>query len=175
MADAALMATGAGAGWILGVRGEELEVSAAVSAEAGTLVGTSVPAGAGSAGFVVSSGQPLAISPRGDDPRFGDGMALIGGRQPTSVLCVPCATDDRVVGALEVVDKAGGGSFSFDDVELATSLAGIAGVAMTSFEAVAPTVPDPDELAGTLRRLAAADPGGYATTATLVAALLARD
>lgn len=172
IATAAVAATGASAGWLLAIGDDVLRVVASAGDGTGPALSTTVPAGSGSAGFVAESGQPLAVSPRGDDPRFGEGMALVLGRRPSSIMAVPCLTDDAVVGVMELVDKVGGGSFSFDDVELATLLAGIAGVAMASTADRPPTVPGPAELGGDLARLATTDPARYAAVAPAVAALL---
>ena len=90
-----------------------------------------VPVGAGTVGYVVSSGQPMAIAPRGADPRLSEGLGARLGRMPASLLCVPCHHEDAIVGALELVDKAGGAPFSIDDVELVTLLGGIAGAALS--------------------------------------------
>lgn len=168
----ALEATGASAGWLLAVEGSVLRVVASAAVDGpGPPLSATVPAGSGSSGFVAASGQPLAVSPRGDD-RFGDGMATLLGRRPTSILAVPCMSDDAVVGVLELVDKLGSASFSFDDVELATLLAGIAGAGIRFTGERRPAVPGPSELGGDLARLAAADPARYAGVAAAVAALL---
>jgi len=169
--SSAVGATAASAGWALALRGDRLVVVGAVGA--GELVGSEAPADAGTAGFVVNSGQPMAMAVRGDDTRLGEGVLARLERRPTSVLSVPCATSDAVVGVLEMVDKAGAATFSFDDVELATLLAGIAAAAMEA-EGAEVTVRSPDELGGELRRLAGADPGAYAQVASLVEAILAR-
>jgi GAF domain-containing protein len=176
LAEAAVAATGASDGWLLAVEDDGLRVVAVAGATtAAGLFATTIPPGSGSAGFVAASGQPLAVAPRGDDPRFSEGTAQLLGRRPTSVLSVPASTDDGVVGVLELVDKVGGGAFSFDDVELATLLADIAGVALVHTEAAgAATVPRPAELGGELERLATSDPTRYAGVATAVAALLSR-
>lgn len=176
LARAAVAATGASDGWLLAVEGDVLRVVAVAGGVTGTAtLAAAVPAGAGSAGFVAASGQPLAVAPRGDDPRFSEGTAQLLGRRPTSVLSVPAATEDSVVGVLELVDKAGGGSFSFDDVEIATMLADIAAVALLrSQHASVPPAPLPSELGGELERLAAADPVRYSAVASAVGALLAR-
>ena len=76
---------------------------------------------------------------------------------------------------LEIIDKVDGAMFTFDDVELATLLAGVAGVAIRTIGASPPPAPDPDEIAGELRRLAAADPRRYAVVARLIDALIAGD
>jgi hypothetical protein len=81
-------------------------------------------------------------------------------------------TESTACGALEVVDKAGGGRFTFDDVELVTLLAGIAAAALTT-SAPALIAPRPTELAGDLQRLAETDAVRYAAVATAVNALLA--
>jgi len=170
--QAGIDATGAGGGWLLAARGDRLSVVAASGPD--PAIGVTVAAGEGTAGFVVASGQPLAMAPRDGDPRFAEGVMAITGRRPTSVLTVPCATDDGVVGALELVDKVGRGSFGFDDVELATLLADIAGVALSQLDDdIGPTVPDPAQLGGELARLAATAPARYAAVATMLGALLA--
>jgi GAF domain-containing protein len=170
--DAAIGATAAAAGWLLAVDGDELEVVAASGTGPRSLVGERVPAGAGMAGFVVGSGQPIALALRPDDPRATSGMAQILGRRPTTTLCVPCESAAGVSGALEVIDKAGSASFTFDDVELATLLAGVAGVALGSGPTGRLQVPTPAQLAGDLDRLLEADPSRYAVVASVVAALM---
>ncbi len=173
LVEAAVHATGGTDGWILVRRDEVLEVVAAAGPAAAAAVGARIPAGVGTAGFVLESDQPIAIAPDADDERASTGMAAVIGRRPASVLCIPCDSDSGAVGVLEIVDKLGSEKFSFDDVELATMLAGIAGVALAALPSARAGVPLPNELAGELRRLADSDPGRYATVATLLAALLA--
>jgi GAF domain-containing protein len=171
---AAVSATGATNGWIVEPADERLRVVAAAGGEAGTLVDREIDGSAGgTVGLVLASGPPMALSPRPDDPRATQGVASLLGVVPASVLCVPCG-DDEVVGALELVDKTGGGSFSFDDVEIATLLAGIAGVGITA-RTGGPDLPTPAELASALERLAVVVPSRYSTVARIVGALLAGD
>ena len=100
--EAAVGATGAAQGCVLTADGEELQVVAAAGGDhPGDLLGLALPAGSGAAGFVVASGQPLALSPTARDPRRERGVA---GRRPTALLCVPCAADGVGAGALELVD-----------------------------------------------------------------------
>jgi phosphoserine phosphatase RsbU/P len=170
---AALDATAAAAGWVLAVEGEELRAVAAAGERSDELVGTQLPAGVGLPGYVVSSGQPIAIVPRGTDPRLAEGLGARLGRLPASMLCVPCLHDDAVVGALELVDKAGGGPFSFDDVELVTLLGAIAGAAL-SMAGAEVAARSPAEFATELAQLAASDPEAYARLSSVLEALLAR-
>lgn len=170
---AALDATAAIRGWVVARDGERLRVVAAAGVdEPGRLLDRETDAHAGTAGLVTASGQPMAIVPREGDPTVAQGVAGMVGVVPQAVLCVPCG-DDEVLGAIELVDKHGGGGFTFDDVEVATLLAGVAGAALATREP-ARAGPTAAELAATLTRLEHDDPGYYATVAPLVSALLDR-
>jgi GAF domain-containing protein len=170
--QAATRATGASAGWVVAAGDDELVVAAADGEGTQAILGRRVPSGAGAAGYVVASGQPLALS-GGSDTRLTEGVAALLGRQPRAVVCVPCiGADDSVLGALELVDKTTESRFTFDDVELVTLLAGIAATALAHGAAVR-TVPSPAELAGDLRNLAATDADRYAAVAAALQALLA--
>src|SRR4051794_10392951 len=109
--DAAVESTGAESGWLVARGDDGLEIVAA-SGDVMTLVGTIVSADGGTAGFVVSSGQPLATSMRGEDPNFAEDVQVLLRRSPRSVLCVPCGIAE-VIGALELVDRQDG-PFTFD-------------------------------------------------------------
>lgn len=174
---AAVDVTAASGGWILGREGGRLRVRAAAGADIDTapLAGVTIDEGSGTSGFVIASGQPLALSARADDPRLAEGVAALLGRRPSTVLCVACEAGDNVVGALELIDKAGGAAFSFDDVELATLLASIGAVALSAGEQAPVTVASPASLGNDLLRLADSDPARYAVVASAVGALLDRD
>jgi GAF domain-containing protein len=167
----AVDATSATQGWLLATDGDDLVVRATAGTDA-QILGARVPLHSGFAGYVASSGQPLAMSPRRDDARGAEGVAALIGASPQSVLAVPCGTDNEVHGVLELVEKHGGGPFSFDDVELATLIAGIAGAALGSDAAASAEVPTPREIGDDLARLAAVDPARYATLATFLATVL---
>ncbi len=175
--DAAVRATGASCGWLAAVSADNAELVAvdAIGDGAERVAGGAVPVDSGTAGFVVASGQPVAVAARGDEGLLCEGLAARLDPLPASIVSVPCAGTEGVVGALELVDKAGGTPFSFDDVELATLLAGIAAAALagTPGGAGAPRVPDPRRLGAELTRLAGADPARYAAIAAAVDALLA--
>jgi GAF domain-containing protein len=172
--QAAVQITGAAAGWLVVGHDDRLQVVAAAGEGAATLLGRTVPSGSGAAGFVVASGQPLALAGGGDEARMAEGVPALLGRTSRAVLCVPCADDNAVLGALELVDKIGGVRFTFDDVEIATVLAGIGAAALAHALPLLST-PSPAELAGDLQRLAAIDPNRYRAVATALDALLAND
>ena len=79
---------------------------------------------------------------------------------------------DQSVGVLQVVDKAGGAPFTFEDVELAAVLADVAGAALHG-DAGAPAPPSPELLADGLRRVAQQEPASYPLLADIVQRLLA--
>jgi sigma-B regulation protein RsbU (phosphoserine phosphatase) len=170
--DAAIEGTEASGGWLVVHDGDRLQVVAAAGDGLQTLVGSSVSDAEGTVGFVVASGQPLALNaPRADDDRLAGGVNGLAGRVPTAVLCVPCVAGNTVVGALEVVDKLGGGAFAFADIEVASLLAAVGAAAVA--EGVAPrSVAAPEELGRDLQRLSEVDPVRYAAVATALDALL---
>lgn len=112
------------------------------------------------AGYVIATGQPQVLTHQ----------APATDTAAVSALCVACTCDDEVVGAIELEDKARGGPFTIDDLELAGLLGGIAGAALARRRPTTP--PDPTRLSGDLGRLAAADWPRYATIARLVRSLL---
>lgn len=170
--DAAVDSTGASAGWVLAVAGSRLHAVAVAGIRSGdSLVGAHVALGAGTAGYVASSGNPLALSGASGDARLADGFVALTGLQPASVLCVPCVGGTDVAGVIELVADTDG-AFGFDDVEVATVLARVAAAALASGGRSSP--PQPAALAARLEHLARADPARYAGVAVAVDALLPR-
>jgi hypothetical protein len=167
---AACHATGATSAWIGALVGDRLRVGAACGSLASTVRGRTVDLG-GSAGFVVATGQPMAVAPRPGDRHVVAGVLGSSGIVPTSLCALACLDDGEPAGVLELVDKAGGGRFGFDDVELAALLASIAGPALAT--RIAPLQPPPAEaLAAQLHALAADDHARYAPVAWVVQRLL---
>jgi GAF domain-containing protein len=96
------------------------------------VVGLAIDAAEGVAGYVFSTGQPLAISDVARDVRFGRSTAEQTGYLPRSLVAVPLLDDEGTLGVLEVLDKRGGGAFDLRDVELAGVFARQATVAIRS-------------------------------------------
>ncbi len=94
------------------------------------VVGMTVNPGEGVAGYVASTGQPLALTDVARDPRFGRATAEATGYVPNSILAVPLELDDRVIGVLEVLDKRDGGGFDLADISHAAIFARQAAVAI---------------------------------------------
>jgi GAF domain-containing protein len=70
-----------------------------------TLSGMRMPAGQGIAGWVAMTGQPLAVADVRQDARFAADVATSVGFQPTNILACPVATDDALLGVIEVLDR----------------------------------------------------------------------
>jgi len=169
---AAVEASGALDGWIASALEAELTIVAAAGEAATDLVGRSLPARGCSARFVIDSGQPVALTPHGDTDEVGRAVMGLTGRQPSSILSAPCSAGGRIVGAIELVDKAGGDRFSFDDLEIVALLAGIAATAIIDARHAGPDHPSADVLAAGLHSLSIADPTRFSTVAGILAALL---
>lgn len=170
---AAVDATQAGRGWLWAVAGEQLVVVAAHGGDAPTCVGRACAVGAGWAGDAVASKRPMALIPDADDERFSSDVVLGTRALPTSLLCFPSPYGGRVVGAVQLVDKANGSPFDVDDVELLGMLAEVAGAAIyqSAERAVAEPL-SPDELGIRLRLLAAHDRARYDAIADIASELL---
>jgi len=102
--------------------GDRLVFVAAAGPAAGEVVGLTIDASVGIAGYVFSSGQPLAIADVSRDPRFDRTVAEATGYVPRSLLATPLADEEGLVGVLEVLDRRDG-TFSLHDLEVAAALA----------------------------------------------------
>jgi GAF domain-containing protein len=135
-------------------------------------VGLRIPPGQGIAGYVYTTGQPLAIADVASDPRFGRTAAEATGYMPRSILGVPLLDDAGTIGVLEVLDRRGGGSFELRDLDLASVFARQATVAIRASRVERDVA---ELLRGILARLASGDgrggaPGDDGPIAEIVAA-----
>lgn len=167
---AACTATSATSSWIVAIDGDRLRVVAARGPVGGRVRGLVVDVD-GSAGFVAASGQPMALSPRPGDQNVVGGVLGALGIVPASLLSLPCVDGEDVVGVLELVDRTDGGRFGFEDVELATLLASVAGPALRDLRHT-PSTATPDALHRALLALADDDPARYEQVAWVVTRLL---
>ena len=96
------------------------------------VIGVSIGADQGVAGFVFTTGQALALSDVANDPRFGRTVAAQTGYVPRSLIAVPLVDDHGTIGVLEVLDKHSQAAFSLRDIELAGVFARQAAVAISA-------------------------------------------
>jgi GAF domain-containing protein len=94
------------------------------------VIGLAIAPDQGIAGYVFTTGQPLALSEVERDARFGRGAAEATGYVPRSIVAVPLIDDRGSLGVLEVLDKRSSAAFSLRDIELASVFARQATVAI---------------------------------------------
>jgi GAF domain-containing protein len=111
---------------------DRLVFEVAAGEEGQGVVGLAIGSSEGVAGYVFSTGQPIALADVARDARFGRDAAERTGYVPRSLIAVPLADDEGVLGVLEVLDKRGDGAFDLRDVELASVFARQATVAIRS-------------------------------------------
>jgi len=104
------------------------EVAAGVQGQG--VIGLAIAPDQGIAGYVFTTGQPLALSEVERDARFGRGAAEATGYVPRSIVAVPLIDDSGSLGVLEVLDKRSSAAFSLRDIELASVFARQATVAI---------------------------------------------
>jgi GAF domain-containing protein len=88
-----------------------------------------LPAGAGIAGWVIEHNEPAVVDSPREDPRFYGGVDEKSGFETRNLVAVPLRTKERIIGAVEVINKRSGG-FEDRDVSLATALADQAAIAI---------------------------------------------
>lgn len=86
--------------------------------------------GQGVIGWVAQKGKPLLIPDVRKDKRFFKGADEKSGFVTKSILCVPLMVRNNIIGAVEVLNRKDGSSFSSEDIELLSTLAGEAAVAL---------------------------------------------
>ena len=109
---------------------DRLVFRVAAGAQGQGVVGVSIAPHEGVAGYVFSTGQPMAIVDVAADPRFGASAAEQTGYVPRSILAVPLLDDEDTLGVLEILDRRSGEGFALRDVELAGVFARQATVAI---------------------------------------------
>lgn len=83
----------------------ELVFTTAAGAGADDVTGLRIPSGKGIAGWVVMSGQPIVVADLQRDPRFARDVAAQTGYVPSSILAVPVASPNRLLGVMEILDR----------------------------------------------------------------------
>jgi putative methionine-R-sulfoxide reductase with GAF domain len=140
--------------------------------------GLAIASHEGIAGYAYSTSQPLAVADVRADPRFELAAAERTGYVPRSILAVPLADGDGVIGVMELLDRRDGEPFDLADVELAGRFAAAAtasiratrldyqavGLLTSTLAVVASVTPGPAPAAGAPFDRAAVD--------TLVAAVI---
>jgi len=125
MLDLAMEKVGTDAGTVFAadINKRELEFAAVRGPKAREVARFRVAMGQGIVGFCCQENLGLAVSDATRDPRFHREISERIGYPTRSILCVPLRVEDRVVGALELINKRGSDQFSERDLGLANFLA----------------------------------------------------
>ncbi len=84
----------------------------------------------GIVGCVVSQNQARMVRDVRDDPEFRDTVDGLTGFVTRSIICAPMSVRDERLGAIELINKRGGGFFSAGDRQLLQALASSAALAL---------------------------------------------
>ena len=108
---------------------QELFFAAAAGEASEKLYGTRIPAGAGFAGWALKNAQPLLVRDAHTDSRFFQAVDARTSFTTRSLIVVPMECKGKVIGVMEVLHQAAGG-FDEQDLELLTTLANSATIAI---------------------------------------------
>ncbi len=115
----------------------ELEFAVVVSEVADKLKGVKLPRGHGVAGWVAENGESLIIPDVNCDPRFAAEFDKAFSFSTRSIACIPIRCHDQTYGVIELINSLDEGSFSEADEQILTTIADIAGIAISNARAVA--------------------------------------
>lgn len=85
----------------------DLRFLTAIGEVADQLMSVKVPSGKGIAGFVFSSGQPMAVSDVGEESSFYAEVDKKTGYSTRSILATPLRHDGEIIGVLEYINRPG--------------------------------------------------------------------
>ncbi|HEU5087238.1 MAG TPA: GAF domain-containing sensor histidine kinase [Roseiflexaceae bacterium] len=105
-----------------------------------------IPLDRGIAGWVASNGIGQIVNDVEQDPRWFDGVARDVDFVTRSILCAPLRSGDRVVGVMQVLNKRNGEPFTEQDLQLLTTLASQAAIAVENARLVRSLKQERDKL-----------------------------
>ena len=110
----------------------DLIFTMAIGGAGQNLIGTTVPSGAGIAGRVVETGQPVIVNDTSSDSSwYGDVQnTTVREFRTNAILAVPLIARGGVIGVLEVINKKNGSRFAPSEVDLLTTFASQAAIAI---------------------------------------------
>ncbi|MCP3872939.1 MAG: GAF domain-containing protein [Desulfobacteraceae bacterium] len=108
----------------------EMVFSVPTGPNADALKDIRIPPRVGVAGWVAENQQYVIVEDAKKDPRFYDEIDNMTGSETKSLLCVPMRTKRKLIGALEVINKANQAYFTEDDALLLNILSHQAAIAI---------------------------------------------
>ncbi len=120
--------------WRLDPEGKTLSFWFASSGVTEALRSIRIPVGQGIVGHAVAERKPFLVADAAADPRWKPMVDAQSGFVTKSILTLPLVVEDRVLGAIQLLNKAGGGLFDEGDLELAGAMAGQIAIAIENAE-----------------------------------------
>ena len=118
------------AGSIILIEGDELVITDATGPSADSVRGFRFPKGSGIAGWVIDRDETLIVHDVATDGRWFEGIDLSSEFKTSSILCVPLRARGRMLGVIELLNKAGGERFDEWDLSLLQVFCNQVGVAV---------------------------------------------
>ena len=115
----------------------DLRFLSAIGKVADKLLNLRVPAGKGIAGFVLSSGQPMAVADVGEEQTFYDEVDRKTGYSTQTILATPLRYNGEIIGVLEYVNRIGEPpfeSFTPDEMDNAAMFAEVIASLVNAYE-----------------------------------------
>jgi len=105
------------------INAHDLRFEAARGPKAKEVMAFRVKVGQGLVGYCAAEAVSLAVSDVHTDPRFHAAISEKIGYPTRSILCAPMVVEGRVMGALELINRQGGDTFSERDLSIANFIA----------------------------------------------------
>ncbi len=112
-----------GAVFISDINNNDLFFAAAAGPKADDVMSFRVPMGQGIVGFSAQSGVSLVVSDVQKDPRFYAKISKALGYDTHSIICAPAQQTGRVFGAIELINRKNGTSYTGDELNILNYLA----------------------------------------------------
>ena len=122
---------------LLDERSGDLIFAASTGSRREDLAGIRVPIDGSIAGTILKQHGPLVVGDVSKDPRHFTGAAQKTGLHIRSILGVPMTIKDKPVGVLEALNKKGDAAFGAEDIQVLTTFANQAAVAIENARLVA--------------------------------------
>ena len=112
----------------------DLRFLSAIGKVAGQLKDLKIPAGKGIAGFVFSSGQPIALTDVGEEASFYAEVDKKTGFQTQTILATPIRYKGDVIGVLEYLNRSGESNYTPAEMDKAALFAEAIGSLVNAYE-----------------------------------------
>ena len=108
----------------------DLVFSVVVGTNSKRLQGVRLPKGEGIAGYVMKTGKPLVVENVTTDERFSNRVDKYTQFKTLSIIAAPLKADNKNFGVIELINRINDESFSEQDLDLLSSIAEYAGIAI---------------------------------------------